>query len=279
MEYILNTPLKGNIALSSTFHTNKELQQNKSLYKFLWVTEGSLTLLVDHIPVVLQKNDIIALTPHHYVEIKQADGDYLTLLFNSNFYCIFGHDNEVSCNGILFNGSSNFMILHLSDEEAGNIESIVSVFKSECTINDSLQEEMLRIILKRFIITCTRIGRYRFKVTHEKEKSFDLVRQFYVLVDNHFKEKKKVSDYAALLNRSPKTITNLFASYDIPTPLQIIHDRIISEARRLLIYTDKSAKEIAALLGFDDQATFSRFFKKNTGKSITEFRNNQNQEE
>ncbi len=276
MEYILNTSLKGNIALSSTFHTNKELQQNKSLYKFIWITEGSLTLLVDHIPVVLRKNDIIALTPHHYVEIKQVDGDYLTLLFNSNFYCIFGHDNEVSCNGILFNGSSNFMILHLSDEEAGNIENIVSVFKSECTINDSLQEEMLRIILKRFIITCTRIGRYRFQVTHEKEKSFDLVRQFYVLVDKHFKEKKKVSDYAALLNRSPKTITNLFASYDIPTPLQIIHDRIISEARRLLIYTDKSAKEIAALLGFDDQATFSRFFKKNTGKSITEFRSNEN---
>lgn len=276
MEYILNTSLKGNIALSSTFHANKELQQNKSLYKFLWITEGSLTLLVDHIPVVLRKNDIIALTPHHYVEIKQVDGDYLTLLFNSNFYCIFGHDNEVSCNGILFNGSSNFMILHLSDEEAGNIENIVSVFKSECTINDSLQEEMLRIILKRFIITCTRIGRYRFQVTHEKEKSFDLVRQFYVLVDKHFKEKKKVSDYAALLNRSPKTITNLFASYDIPTPLQIIHDRIISEARRLLIYTDKSAKEIAALLGFDDQATFSRFFKKNTGKSITEFRSNEN---
>lgn len=63
---------------------------------------------------------------------------------------------------------------------------------------------MLRILLKRFIITCTRLARERFAVAPGKEKAFDIVRQYYVLVDEHFREKKQVQEYADLLNRSPK---------------------------------------------------------------------------
>ena len=77
---------------------------------------------------------------------------------------------------------------------------------------------MLRTLLKRFIITCTRIAREKFSVSHEKEKSFDIVRQYYVLVDSHFKEKKMVQDYADMLHRSPKTLSNLFMSYGLPSP-------------------------------------------------------------
>ena len=44
------------------------------------------------------------------------------------------------------------------------------------------------------------------------------------------------------------------------------------EARRLLLYTDKSAKEVAYLLGYEDTAAFSRFFAKMNGESITGFR-------
>ena len=70
---------------------------------------------------------------------------------------------------------------------------------------------MLRIILKRFIITCTRIAREMFDVDPGRENTFDVIRQFYVLVDSHFKEKKQVQDYADMLCRSPKTISNLFS--------------------------------------------------------------------
>lgn len=63
---------------------------------------------------------------------------------------------------------------------------------------------MLRIILKRFIITCTRIAREKFDVDPGRENMFDVIRQFYVLVDSHFKEKKQVQDYADMLCRSPK---------------------------------------------------------------------------
>ena len=278
MDYQLNTRLNGNIAMTSRFHENKPLQRDKTLYKFLWVQSGTLAIEVDHIPMKLAKDEIVTLTPLHHLTIKEVAGEFLTFVFNSNFYCIYGHDNEVSCNGFLFNGTSNVMQLKLSESQVASLRDITDSLTSEYAIKDNLQEEMLRILLKRFIILCTRIAREKFSVSPEREKAFDMVRQFYVLVDNHFKEKKMVQDYADMLHRSPKTLSNLFTTCGLPSPLRIIHERIEAEAKRLLLYSQKSAKEITEILGFEDQATFSRFFKKMTGESVSEYRKREKRE-
>lgn len=279
MDYQLNTPLNGNIAMTYHFHERLPLQRDRTLYKFIWVQSGTLTIEVDHIPMQLGKDEIITLTPLHHLEVKEIDGEYLTFLFNSNFYCIFGHDNEVSCNGFLFYGSSNVMKLKLSEAESSNLHDIVRIFRQESAIHDNLQEEMLRIVLKRFIITCTRIARREFEVGPENEKAFDIIRRYYVLVDQHFRKKKQVQDYADILCRSPKTLSNLFSSCNQPSPLRVIHERIEAEAKRLLLFTKKSAKEISDLLGFEDQAAFSRFFKKMTGESVSEYKKRVQREE
>lgn len=279
MDYQLNTRLNGNIAMTSSYHERASLQRDKTLYKFIWVQSGTLTLEIDHIPMRLEKDEIVTLTPLHHLEVKEVDGEYLTFVFNSNFYCIYGHDNEVSCNGFLFYGSSQVMRLALSAGRSSNLHDIVRIFRQESVIHDNLQEEMLRIVLKRFIITCTRIARQRFGVGQEKEKTFDIIRQYYVLVDRHFKEKKQVQDYADILCRSPKTLSNLFSTCGLPSPLRVIHDRIEAEAMRLLLYTHKSAKEISSILGFEDLSAFSRFFKKMTGESVSDYRKRVKREE
>ena len=279
MDYQLNTRLNGNIAMTTSYHERASLQRDKTLYKFLWVQSGTLTVEVDHIPMKLEKDEIITLTPLHHLDIKEVEGEYLTFVFNSNFYCIYGHDNEVSCNGFLFYGSSQVMRLRLSEEQSSNLHDIVRIFRQESAINDNLREEMLRIVLKRFIITCTRIARTRFGVGRENERTFDIIRQFYVLVDQNFREKKQVQDYADMLCRSPKTLSNLFSICGLPSPLRVIHERIDAEAKRLLLYTRKSAREISSLSGFEDLATFSRSFKKMTGESVSDYRKQTQREE
>ena len=274
MEFQLKTRLDGTIALTSRFHEDAGLQRNK----FIWVRHGSLDIEIDHVVMHLKENEIISLSPLHHVDMLRAEGDYLSLLFNSNFYCIYGHDNEVSCNGFLFHGSSNVMRLKLTLTESRLLEHIIETLREECTVRDNLQEEMLRILLKRFIIVCTRMARLRLEVDQERENGFDIIRQFYVLVDNHFKEKKQVQDYAEMLYRSPKTLSNLFSLYGLNSPLRIIDERVDAEARRLLLYTSKSAKEISEILGFEDLATFSRFFKKMNQKSISDFRREEKKE-
>ena len=68
MEYIFNTRLRGNIALTDSYHTNLALQKDNTLYKFIWVQSGSLQLEIDHVPTTLVKGEIIPLTPLHHIE-------------------------------------------------------------------------------------------------------------------------------------------------------------------------------------------------------------------
>lgn len=271
MDLTFSTPLKGNLVLCSDYR-DAALHRSPGLYKFVWVRRGCLWLEVDHIPMELRAGMLLPLTPLHTLDVTRAEGEYLILAFDSNFYCIFGHDGEVSCNGLLFNGSSEPLRLALSAQRQEVLGRIVDELCAEYEVNDGLREEMLRMQLKRFIIVCTRAAREHFGADGPQEQLFDIVRRFYVLVDEHFRTRRRVQDYAELLHRSPKTLSNLFAACGRPSPLSVIHDRVNAEARRLLLYTDKSAKEVAYLLGYEDTAAFSRFFAKMNGESITGFR-------
>lgn len=268
----LVTPLKGKIILSDSFHEQEKLKKDASLYKFLWVSEGFLSGEIDNIPFTIGPKQMLTLSPLNHLNIQEYTGMYHTLLFDSNFYCIFGHDDEVSCNGLLFTGTSERKQWDLSDNQYELLCTTINEMEKEFQLQDSLKEEMLRILLKRFIISCTRLAKQTFTPENTNEKNIEIIRQYYVLVDQHFREKRLVRDYADLLHRSPKTLSNIFATAGLPSPLRIIHQRIEAEAKRLLLYTRKSAKEIAFLLGFEDQASFSRFFSHQSGESVSEYR-------
>ncbi|MDD3107794.1 MAG: helix-turn-helix domain-containing protein [Alistipes sp.] len=260
------------MVLTDHLDPSSKLLTATDLYKFIWVRHGEVTLEIDQVETQLSAGEVISLTPLHHLQLRHVEGEVLFLLFNSVFYCIYGHDSEVSCNGFLFHGSARLLRLQLSTTEQARLESLIAAMRDEFEVEDNLQEEMLRIALKQFIIHCTRIARHHLGFEPGDEEQFDLIRQFYILVDDHFRELKQVQEYADRLHRSPKTLTHRFTAYGLPSPLKVIHQRLEAEAKRLLLYTSKPVKEIALWLGFEDLATFSRFFRKMTGESISTFR-------
>jgi AraC-like DNA-binding protein len=121
-------------------------------------------------------------------------------------------------------------------------------------------------------VNVTRLARKESFSEPVADDKFNLMRKFNLLVEAHFRSQHAVSYYAERLNKSPKTLSNLFALYSNTSPSQIIQERILIEAKRLLSYTDKSAKEIAYEVGFEDAAYFSAYFKKHTDRAPLEFR-------
>ena len=115
------------LALTTSYHTEKSLQKEKSLYKFIWVRKGSITLEIDHQEVILAENEVISLSNLQHLEFLSIDGEYLTVLFNSNFYCIYGNDHEVSCSGFLFNGSSHVVRFMLNESERRSMEDVSGI--------------------------------------------------------------------------------------------------------------------------------------------------------
>jgi AraC-like DNA-binding protein len=251
---------------------SKRILQSDDLYKILWLQNGAVNVMIDGINYKLQENQIMFLTPLHQLELNEFNEDLIALLFNREFYCIQQHDQEVSCYGYLFFGSSEVPLVDVNEEEQKSFGLLLQVMLEEFENTDHIQGEMLQVLLKRFLIKSTRLARKTLVNPQINQDKLDLIRQYNVLVEMHFKKKHKVAEYAEILNKSPKTISNLFGEYNSKSPLQVIQDRISLEAKRLFIHTDKTAKEIAYELGFEDAAHFSRFFKKLVGKSPSEFK-------
>jgi AraC-like DNA-binding protein len=213
---------------------------------------------------------MLFLTEFH--KVKPIDISELHLLrFNRSFYCIVDHDYEISCKGLLFFGASTVPEIRLTPDVIQKFELLWSAFEMEMQEQDNLQVEMLQMMLKRFIILCTRIYKAQSDYHTMQQADQDIIREFNYLVEKHYRSLHKVSDYAALLHKSPKTLSNLFANR-AQTPLQLIQNRKLLEAKRMLHYSSESVKEIAFELGFQETTTFSRFFKAQTGISPKTYR-------
>lgn len=196
--------------------------------------------------------------------------------FNREFYCIVNHDREVGCAGFLFYGSWGNMVLPTDSKTRLKLQLLIEVFKDEYTERDEIQGAMLRMLLVRLIITITRAAKENLlPAANPDPAKFDLVRHYNLLVERHYKQQHEVNFYAGMLFKSPKTLANVFAKSGSRSPLLVIHDRLAIEARRLLSNTEMSVKEIAGELGFEDAGHFTRFFKKQTGKSPSDFKRDQ----
>jgi AraC family transcriptional regulator, transcriptional activator of pobA len=194
--------------------------------------------------------------------------------YNRDFYCIVDHDKEVSCVGFLFYGSAGIMMINLDDYGLRKIEQLLPVFIDEFQTADVIQKDMLQILLKRLIIIVTRLAKKQYINNFElTDNNIDVIRQFNLMLENHYRQQHQVQFYANQLHKSPKTLANLFGLYNHHSPLAVIQERVILEAKRLLIYTNKPVKEIASYLGFEDTAYFSNFFKRHISCSPMEFRN------
>ncbi|UJP65768.1 helix-turn-helix domain-containing protein [Mongoliitalea daihaiensis] len=274
MEYLYNEKKLGaSFILVSGQAIHEKLNGSSRFLKFLW-NKGTeeINIKVNHFQVSIKPNHVACTTYHQEVRIPHDSKDLVVLLFNREFYCIHTFDQEVSCNGLLFFGSDFTPILQLDPDETEKLSNLLQVLQQEFIIHDVNQEEMLRILLKRFIIRLTRLARKQLLKNSEKQEEIDLVRSFNVLVEEHYKEKKSVAEYAELLHKSPKTLSNVFSKVSHTSPLQVIHERIATEAKRLLIYTELPIKSIGYELGYEEYPQFSKFFKKTTGMSPVDFR-------
>lgn len=256
-----------------TFQQNYFQQQSDfSYHTIAWNKGKTQKVIIDEIEYEFAANTILPIMLNQSFKFENAE-DIVAWQFNREFYCILNHDAEVGCVGFIFFGPSSTMFVKLDDEHIEKMERLLELFIEEYESEEDIKGEMLRMLLVRLIIQTTRLAKKQYLDKSEiVEEKFNLLRQYNVLVEIHFRKERQVQFYAGLLNKSPKTISNIFSLYSKKTPLQIIQERVITEAKRLFYYTDKSVKEIADDLGFEDVAHFSKFFKNCTAQNPSELK-------
>ncbi len=241
--------------------------------QFLWNrNEEPVHFETDGLDIRLLPNQLVTVTYLQKISFTSSKLPITALVFNREFYCIADHDSEVSCNGILFFGTQDLPIISIPEDQKKRFDLLYDVFVEEFSTPDKIQGDMLQMLLKRLIIMSTRLAKEQLIVKTLNNEQIEVIRKFNFLVDIHYKSKRKVSDYAEMLYKSPKTLSNLFSTYNQKSPQQIILERLALEAKRLIHFTDKQNQEISYELGFNDPAHFSRFFKKMTQMTPSEYR-------
>lgn len=221
------------------------LNQYKGDYlRIFWNDKQDTTLIIDGIEYPLLQNQILFLTEMHNIVISKMDEINL-IRFNREFYSSEFFDKEIGCNGVLFFANAKIPVIDLDETQLPTFRLLWMVFISEFEAQDNLHGQMLLMLLKRFLILSTRIYKNQNKSIKLHVNKLDIIREFNLLVEMHYKKMHTVVEYANLMNKSSKSLTNLFTLHSEKTPLKVIQDRIHIEAKRQLLFTQKIIKEIA----------------------------------
>lgn len=157
------------------------------------------------------------------------------------------------------------IILHFSN-------TIFNLFTS----NAQMKNLSIGAYLKLLLIECNNICSINPIVTDIDSSGDNLIRKFKELVDTNFRKEHSTTYYANELHISPDHLNRTIKNKIGKTAKEYIQSRIITEAKRLLYFTDLSNKEIGYELGFNEPANFSAFFKKNTQLSPSVFKKREN---
>lgn len=233
----------------------------------IWIKNNETELSIDGIKYTFIKNQLLFLSQSHHLTFM-APNDCIVMKFNRLFYDVLENDGELESKGLLFYTAFNFPILSVSKQELDHFEMIWRMI-----IEETSRIEIIQLMLKQLIFLCRKLYIEQNNLHLLSKKSLNIMRNYSYLVEQHFNKKHLVADYAVLLGKSSKTLSNTFADKFQKSPLQIIQNRIELEAKRLLSSQSMPIHLIASKLGFIDIQTFSRFFKNRTQLSPSEYRN------
>lgn len=247
-------------------------EQNFSDFIKIVFLRAGAKITIDFNEYKLEQDALFFINPGQYHSFSETCCGTM-IYYNRDFYCVEIHDKEVACDGILFHNVYEIPVIFIKGEESAGMQKILTEIKAEFQSDESGMEEMLRILLKQLIIKSTRIWKQeRYIVNQETTREADFLRSFSQIIEWNYTRLHSVAAYAQLLHISPKALNKRITRHYKTTPNDIIKNRIILEAKRLLVHTSLSVKEIGYKLGYDDASYFVRFFSKQTAISPYKFR-------
>lgn len=240
--------------------------QRHNYFTILWIRKGFGKFKVDFSEYNLEPS-MLFFTPYQpFMLLAEGELSGIALSFHPDFFCIEKHRKEVACNGVLFNNIYQAPQIILTADDEKEVERLIGEIQRELQKQAIAQRDLLVAQLKILLILASRIkiAQSPHILSNKAIPDQPLVKRFQEHIEQHFKIKHSTRDYALMLNITPKALGKLTKTHFRKTPSELIHERIIIEAKRELYLTHKAVKEIAYSLGFEDEHYFSRFFKNMT---------------
>ncbi len=254
---------------------NEQLHTH-SFYTIIWFQRGEGEHFVDfdHYPVLPGRVFFLSPGQLHCFDSRHNQTGYI-LEFSDDFL-----QDEMSSESLflkydVFNAFDTLPYRDVTPSASVDLQTLTNAIQRELENVDAFaHHDTLAMLVRLFLIAVQRAGqidetRNSLTFTSPKHRLFVRFRQ---TLECNFSHIHTVQEYAHQLGITAKTLTNCTLECAHQTPLALINERLLLEARRLLKYTDLTSKEVAFQLGFDDPSYFVKFFKRGTGLLPLDFR-------
>jgi AraC-like DNA-binding protein/mannose-6-phosphate isomerase-like protein (cupin superfamily) len=246
-----------------------------NFYQIIWFRKGTGKHMVDfkEYPVAPDTIFFISSGQVHYFDGK-TDYEGVVIHFNESFLSDEDNSENVFLKYNVFNAFDTVPYFNVSPDDTPKLGRLVGEMMNEAgNTGGFAHRDYLQYLLKLFLICIQRNGRRGngepLCINNAGNRMFVRFRQ---LLEKNYRQLHTVKEYASALNVSSRTLTACIRENANSTPLALIDDRIILEAKRLLRYSSLRVKEIGYELGFDDPSYFVKFFKHRTGMLPQTFR-------
>ena len=276
-EFKAGLPIEFEIVnLKQLYTTHKDLlthPHRTGFYHILWFQKGSPTHLVDFRPVKVNPDTLLFLN-RDIVQRFDTKGNFngKAILFTENFFCKTEADTKFLRSIILFNDlfSISSVNIHGKRQLFYEMFQLMAVEAEQPT--EAYQPEILKNLLHNFLLLAERERHKQNFVEIKKGADLDYVVLFKDLLEQHYRKQRLVSHYAEQLHITEKRLNQATSKVLGKSPKQLIDDRVLLEAKRLLAHTNESVKEIGYLLGFDEPTNFIKYFRKHNRSTPVAFR-------
>jgi len=239
-------------------------------YHIFWFQHGNHVHWVDFEPIQIQPGTLLFLSKDRVQRFDaHARATGYVILFTGDF---FNQDLKYLHSNILFNDLMKVAMVHLS-ADTRPFSELVTLMQWELTHKkDAGQHGMLHNLLHNFLLYAEREYRQQAFTELKKNADLDYLLLFREMLEKHYQSEKQVQFYARELLVTEKRLNTATSKTVGKTPKEMIDDRVMLEAKRLLAHTQDTIKEIGYTLGYDEPTNFIKYFKKHKGQTPVEFR-------
>ena len=270
------------IDLSELYQNNFEQTTSPhrlEFYQVLWFKKGTSKHWVDFNALDIEPNTLLFLNKNSVQRFdKKGYPKGKAILFTDNFFCKTKTDTAYLKSSILFNDLFSIPKFKV-ESESFNLQKTLNLILAEFEQpKDDYQADILRNHLKNFLLHSERERKNKDFIEIKKDNKLHLVMQFKELLESNFIQHKNVTFYCEQMHITPKKLNSATTNVLEKPPKSIIIERILLEAKRMLVHTVKNTKEISFLLGFEEPTNFIKFFRKHLKTTPLSFREQFNKE-
>lgn len=244
---------------------------------FVLCKNGEIDITYNQKHYVLKKNSLIVGIPDIVVQINsQSLIDVNAMFFKKEFLDGLNVTVDNSLIRIVLYILNN-PILELTSSELSDLQHTLSELESFANTNeeDIFTKEIIASGIRAFVYKVCRIISSRIErseYARVNNRKYEYFKRFFALLATEYKQHRNVNWYAEQMHLSTKYFTSLIRQVSGRTTVDWINDRVIYEAKNLLLYSEMSITEIAYQLNFPSTSFFSKYFKNIVGINPSEFR-------